>query len=178
MVVKFAGSLVLLLVATSVLAIAMANPNMPWPWWPGQAPYCWLPCDGSNITKKEIVVGGDQPRNSWRFGYNYSDWAMKNAPFYLNDILVFKYDEPVPGRFYNHSVYMLRDFPSYINCSLEGATLLGDVYAGDKDGFNLELKIRPFGMPYFLACGEKNGFHCNLGMMKFVVWPMFRPGFN
>ncbi|GFP87123.1 hypothetical protein PHJA_000856000 [Phtheirospermum japonicum] len=73
---------------------------------------------------------------------------------------------------------MLRDYPSYLNCSLEGATRLGDVYAGANEGFKLELKMRPFAQPYLLACGEKNGLHCNVGLMKFMVWPMWRPGSN
>lgn len=33
---------------------------------------------------KEFVVGGDQ---HWRFGYNYSDWALRNFPFIDDDIL-------------------------------------------------------------------------------------------
>lgn len=30
------------------------------------------------------IVGGSQ---GWRFGFNYTDWAFKNAPFYINDTL-------------------------------------------------------------------------------------------
>ncbi|KAJ4716365.1 Plastocyanin-like domain protein [Melia azedarach] len=37
------------------------------------------------------LVGGSEP---WHFGFNYSDWAFQNAPFYVNDVLVFKYDPP------------------------------------------------------------------------------------
>ena len=32
----------------------------------------------------KISVGGSE---NWRFGFNYSEWALKNGPFYLNDIL-------------------------------------------------------------------------------------------
>ena len=31
-----------------------------------------------------IVVGGAE---NWRFGYNYTDWALKNSPFYIHDTL-------------------------------------------------------------------------------------------
>lgn len=30
------------------------------------------------------IVGGS---NRWRFGFNYSAWALTNAPFYQNDTL-------------------------------------------------------------------------------------------
>ena len=33
---------------------------------------------------KTIVVGGSK---GWRFGFNYTDWALKNSPFYINDEL-------------------------------------------------------------------------------------------
>lgn len=33
---------------------------------------------------KTIVVGGT---NGWGFGFNYTDWAIKNSPFYINDKL-------------------------------------------------------------------------------------------
>ena len=31
-----------------------------------------------------IVVGGSE---HWHFGFNYTDWAIKAAPFYKNDTL-------------------------------------------------------------------------------------------
>jgi hypothetical protein len=33
---------------------------------------------------KTIVVGGSE---GWRFGFNYTDWALQNSPFYINDEL-------------------------------------------------------------------------------------------
>ena len=30
------------------------------------------------------VVGGSE---GWRFGFNYTDWALQNSPFYINDTL-------------------------------------------------------------------------------------------
>lgn len=35
-------------------------------------------------TSNKIIVGGDQ---KWQFGFNYTDWAMKNGPFFLNETL-------------------------------------------------------------------------------------------
>lgn len=31
-----------------------------------------------------FIVGDDK---HWVFGYNYTDWAIKNAPFHVNDTL-------------------------------------------------------------------------------------------
>lgn len=33
---------------------------------------------------RTIVVGGSE---GWRFGFNYTDWAIQNSPFYINDKL-------------------------------------------------------------------------------------------
>ena len=33
---------------------------------------------------KTTVVGGSE---GWRFGVNYTDWAIQNSPFYINDKL-------------------------------------------------------------------------------------------
>ena len=32
---------------------------------------------------KKIIVGG----TNWTFGFDYTNWASKNGPFYVNDIL-------------------------------------------------------------------------------------------
>lgn len=33
---------------------------------------------------KTVVVGGSQ---GWRFGFNYTDWTLKNGPYYIKDTL-------------------------------------------------------------------------------------------
>lgn len=33
---------------------------------------------------RTFVVGGSE---GWRFGFNYTDWALKTSPFYLHDKL-------------------------------------------------------------------------------------------
>ena len=44
------------------------------------------PCGNSNNTQtsKRIVVGDS---HHWTYGFNYSKWAIKHGPFYLNDTL-------------------------------------------------------------------------------------------
>ncbi|KAL2231577.1 UNVERIFIED_CONTAM: hypothetical protein Sindi_1752300 [Sesamum indicum] len=44
-------------------------------------------------SSRRIIVGGSE--QNWRFGFNYTDWAIKNAPFYLNDTLGNSLFEPV-----------------------------------------------------------------------------------
>ncbi|KMT00567.1 hypothetical protein BVRB_9g218650 [Beta vulgaris subsp. vulgaris] len=114
----------------------------------------------------KIVVGGT---NNWNFGFNYSDWALKNGPYYLNDVLVFKYNAPVNGT--GHSVYLLPDFWSYLKCDLTRAKQVATTTEGGGKGF--EFKLTKW-QPHYFACGEHNGIHCNLGMMKFFVMPIFR----
>ncbi|XXG70771.1 hypothetical protein AAC387_Pa07g0176 [Persea americana] len=115
-----------------------------------------------------IVVGGSQ---HWRFGFNYTNWAFQNSPFFQNDTLVFMYDPP-NGTTFPHSVYLLKDFRSFMTCNLKKATMVGNVVQGGGTGFNFVLKERK---PYYFACGERGGVHCNMGLMKFFVWPLKPP---
>ncbi|KAG9450833.1 hypothetical protein H6P81_010798 [Aristolochia fimbriata] len=116
----------------------------------------------------KIIVGGPQ---RWHFGFNYSEWACKNGPFYINDTLVFMYDPPSNTTF-PHSVYMMKDLKSYRTCNLKKAKLVGGVADGGRGGLEFVLKKRK--KPYFFACGERAGFHCSQGMMKFAVLPVPR----
>ncbi|KAL2892472.1 Protein YIF1A [Bienertia sinuspersici] len=107
----------------------------------------------TNVTRgsNKIVVGGS---NNWNFGFNY----------------MFKYNAPInttPG----HSVYLLPDFWSYLKCDLRRATRVASTTEGGGDGFQFKLTKW---QPHYFACGEHNGIHCNLGMMKFFVMPIFR----
>lgn len=38
----------------------------------------------SMVNAARFIVGDDK---HWTFGYNYTDWAVKNAPFHVNDTL-------------------------------------------------------------------------------------------
>ncbi|XP_058099964.1 uncharacterized protein LOC131244358 [Magnolia sinica] len=117
-----------------------------------------------NQAATKIVGGSD----NWRFGFNYSDWAHKNGPFYQNDTLVFKYDPPNSTTF-PHSVYLLENNTSYQACELKNATLVANQTQGGGTGFEFVLcEIKD----YYFACGERNGTHCSTGLMKFVVRPL------
>ncbi|WOG84654.1 hypothetical protein DCAR_0103838 [Daucus carota subsp. sativus] len=141
-----------------------------WPW--NRPPFNFTSGWRQNIPQcsGKIIVGGDQ---KWQFGFNYTDWAIKTGPFYLNDTLVFQYDPPSNHTF-PHSVYLLPDYQSFINCDLTSATELATVTQGGANGYELVLKNWK---PYYLACGERNGFHCSVGLMKFSVMPLIRYGY-
>ncbi|KAL3843937.1 hypothetical protein ACJIZ3_001340 [Penstemon smallii] len=172
MAVKCTPVLVLF-VAASMLGIAMANKN----WNSSTTAANWNFTNGPNFwgfwhknatqRSNRFVVGGSE---NWRFGYNYTEWAIKNGPFYLNDTLVFKYDPPNDTTF-PHSVYLLPNFWSFQNCDLKWAKKIGEVNQGSGEGFEFVLKRW---QPYYFACGERNGVHCKAGLMKFAVWPLIR----
>ncbi|KAI0495277.1 hypothetical protein KFK09_025427 [Dendrobium nobile] len=115
----------------------------------------------------KINVGG--PAN-WTFGFNYTDWALKTAPFHVNDTLVFKYDPP-NSTTHAHSVYLVKDLPKFLACDLKRAQLFGNVMQGGGEGFEFVLSKRK---TYYFVCGEKQGFHCSTGLMRFFVRPAKR----
>ncbi|PON71393.1 Cupredoxin [Trema orientale] len=115
---------------------------------------------------KTIVVGGSE---GWRFGFNYTNWAIQNTPFYINDKLVFKYDPPSNSSF-AYGVYLLENLGSYLSCNFTSAELLANSTQGVGDGFEVSLsQWRPY---YFASYGD-DGYHCDDGHMKFfaVPWP-------
>ncbi|CAI9768121.1 unnamed protein product [Fraxinus pennsylvanica] len=84
--------------------------------------------------------------------------------------IVFKFDPPNDTTF-PHSVYLLPNFWSFQNCDLRRAKKIAQETQGGGEGFEFVLKRW---QPYYFACGERNGFHCKTGMMKFAVSPFFR----
>ncbi|XP_031266605.1 uncharacterized protein LOC116125011 [Pistacia vera] len=122
--------------------------------------------DHKNGSRK-IVVGGQE---HWRFGYKYTSWALK-TPFCVDDVLVFKYDAPNATTF-PHSVYLLPDFVSFLDCDLSRATLVANTTQGGGDGF--EFVLKDWLRPYYFACGENKGLHCKDGNMKFAAVPLLR----
>ncbi|CAI9781890.1 unnamed protein product [Fraxinus pennsylvanica] len=114
--------------AISMFSIGMANKNFSADWngnWNHTAgwPYGHWNADQ---TSKRIIVGGSE---NWHFGFNYTDWAIRNGPFYLNDTLVFKFDPPNNTTF-PHSVYLLPNFWSFQNCDLRRAQKIAQVTQG------------------------------------------------
>ncbi|XP_023512234.1 uncharacterized protein LOC111777023 [Cucurbita pepo subsp. pepo] len=84
---------------------------------------------------------------------------------------IFKYDPPnstTPA----HSVYQLPNMRSFVNCDLGKAKMLANSTQGStENGFEFELKHQN---PYYFACGEANGFHCQTGSMKFTLTPILQ----
>lgn len=79
--VKYGRGIIVVVMATCMLGIATANKDA------GN----WNrtgagDCTHKNATQRSnrIVVGGSE---NWHFGFNYTDWAIKNGPFFLNDTL-------------------------------------------------------------------------------------------
>ncbi|KAJ4793739.1 Copper ion binding protein [Rhynchospora pubera] len=118
----------------------------------------------STVNAARFIVGDNQ---HWTFGYNYTDWAQKNAPFHVNDTLVFMYDPP-SNLTHPHSVYLMNNLKSYLSCNLKKSRMVGNVIQGAGSGFEFTLKRRK---PHYFACGERDGFHCTVGQMKFVITP-------
>lgn len=88
MATKFAHALTLFVLVASMLSMSMANKDWSFgsnsnysDWWSR------FRNRHQNKTEQEprkIIVGGSE---GWHFGFNYTDWAFKNGPFYLNDTL-------------------------------------------------------------------------------------------
>ncbi|KAI3440330.1 Phytocyanin domain-containing protein [Psidium guajava] len=108
---------------------------------------------------RTIVVGGSE---NWRYGYNYTDWALKNSPFFINDKLVFKYGPP-------HNVYLLPNLYSYVKCDFKGANLLAGPSNGAGNGF--EVVLNQYRLYYFASSSDKD---CSDGLMKFFAFPLPR----
>ncbi|XP_011083801.1 uncharacterized protein LOC105166225 [Sesamum indicum] len=114
-----------------------------------------------------VVVGGSE---GWRYGYNYTDWALKHGPFYINDTLVFKYGPPSKES-RPHSVYLLPNLYSYATCDFSNARLLSNLNEADGNAFSYVLNQW---RPQYLASGEGDGSDCKEGLMKFFAVPLPR----
>ncbi|CAL0327051.1 unnamed protein product [Lupinus luteus] len=113
---------------------------------------------------KTILVGDS---DGWRAGTNYTQWAIQNKPFHINDTLVFKYPQP-DNSTAPMSVYLLPNMWSYTTCEFKDAKLLGSTTEGVGEGFKVELKQRK---PYYFASAEGNSYDCIAGLTKFIVVP-------
>ncbi|XP_012072445.1 uncharacterized protein LOC105634226 [Jatropha curcas] len=165
---KYIQGFVIVLCA-SLLGVALANKD----WQYGYHNGPWGAKHGSpppnpKDTPQKILVGGSA---HWTFGFNYSVWAFKNGPFFVNDSLVFKYDPPSEKNVHPHSVYLLPDMWSFFTCNLTNAVKIANETEGAGEGFEFVLKKWK---PYYFACGASNGYHCNFGNMKFFVLPFPR----
>ncbi|KAL4381137.1 hypothetical protein AHAS_Ahas04G0103400 [Arachis hypogaea] len=87
---------------------------------------------------------------------------------------VFKYEAPNTTNPFQHIVYLFSNLWSFIKCDIKKAKRVAKATQGGGEGFKLVLNKW---QPYYFACGEKNCFHCNNDLMKFVVFPMIRWSF-
>ncbi|KAF7840867.1 plastocyanin-like domain protein [Senna tora] len=161
--------MILLITAASMVEVSMGNKDM-WNWGNYNLTDWWNQYQFNRTQTKpqNVVVGGSQ---NWQFGFNYTAWAIKNSPFYLNDTLVFKYAAPNATTF-PHSVYMFSNYKSFLNCDLTRAKMVANTTQGRGEGFKFLIKRW---QPHYFACGERNGIHCKNGLMKFAVLPAIRP---
>ncbi|XWS39984.1 hypothetical protein CRYUN_Cryun18bG0101300 [Craigia yunnanensis] len=130
------------------------------------------------------MLGVGLANKDWGFGrgshhpHNHTPMAPKKSLLVVHRIgilasttpIVFKYDPPSNTTF-PHSVYLLPNLKSFLNCDLRKAKKIANPTQGVGNGFELVLKRRK---PYYFACGERNGFHCKVGLMKFAVVPLLR----
>lgn len=85
----FTGSQRFMLVLTTVAALwgmSMASKDWGSGFNDNHTAWGWGPYHPSNQTEgpNKINVGGSE---NWHFGFNYTDWAFQNGPFYFNDTL-------------------------------------------------------------------------------------------
>ncbi|OAY29408.1 mavicyanin [Manihot esculenta] len=125
-------------------------------------------CTSTPRSPRRITVGGSA---RWTFGFNYSTWAFNRNPFYVNDTLVFNYEPPSEKNIHPHSVYLLPDLESFVNCNLTNGVKIANETQGTGKGFRFVLKKWK---PYYFSCGASDGYHCRFGGMKFFVLPLRR----
>ena len=71
----------LLVICASMLGASVANKNWQYGW---NTP---IPKHGykrPTNSPRKILVGGSA---NWTFGFDYTNWALKHGPFYVNDTL-------------------------------------------------------------------------------------------
>ncbi|VVB14245.1 unnamed protein product [Arabis nemorensis] len=99
----------------------------------------------------------------WKKGFKYQEWVAKNSPFYINDVLVFKYNSNNK----ENNVYLLQDLRSYVRCDVKkGKKLVAR--GGSSGGFQLLLQRT---QTYYFASGDG----CNHTKMQFALNPWPRP---
>lgn len=80
--------------------------------------------------------------------------------------------DPPKGATFPHSVCLLKNHNSFKACDLKGAKMVANTMQGSGKGFGIVLRQRKH---YYFACGERGGFHCSAGLMKFFVRPLMPP---
>ncbi|OAO98607.1 hypothetical protein AXX17_AT4G39240 [Arabidopsis thaliana] len=113
----------------------------------------------------------------WKNGYGYTEWTAKHAPFYVNDVLVFTYnnnDQTQSKTKHHHDkkkndVYLLPDMKSFKRCNVARGKKL--VARGGSSSRGFKLLLRKVHTYYFVS-GDHNDCNHN---MKFSVHPIPHP---
>ncbi|VYS64858.1 unnamed protein product [Arabidopsis thaliana] len=113
----------------------------------------------------------------WKNGYGYTEWTAKHAPFYVNDVLVFTYnnnDQTQSKTKHHHNkkkndAYLLPDMKSFKRCDVARGKKLVARGGSSSRGFRLLLrKVQT----YYFVSGDQNDCNHN---MKFSVHPIPHP---
>ncbi|CAN8327366.1 unnamed protein product [Cochlearia groenlandica] len=100
----------------------------------------------------------------WKSGFDYAEWATKHAPFYTNDVVVFKYTQSKTKHNNNNkdNVYLLPDSMSYKRSDISRGKKLATRGRSSR-GFKLLLRRT---QTYYFVNGDRNGCNHN---MKFSL---------
>ncbi|CAE6160787.1 unnamed protein product [Arabidopsis arenosa] len=109
-------------------------------------------------------------------GSTHNQWSSKHAPFYVNDVLVFKYNnnDQTQSKTKHHNkkkndVYLLPDMKSFKRCDVARGKKLVARGGSSSRGFKLLLrKVQT----YYFASGDHIGCNHN---MKFSIHPIPHP---
>ncbi|CAE6159997.1 unnamed protein product [Arabidopsis arenosa] len=131
---------------------------------------------GSTHNHTALSVGRKIAVTVWKNGYGYTEWTAKHAPFYVNDVLVFTYNnnDQTQSKTKHHNkkkndVYLLPDMKSFKRCDVARGKKLAARGGSSLRGFKLLLrKVQT----YYFASGDHNGCNHN---MKFSVHPILHP---
>ncbi|CAA7013491.1 unnamed protein product [Microthlaspi erraticum] len=106
--------------------------------------------------------------NVWQSGFDYKEWAIKHAPFYVNDVVAFKFNNGQKTNKNKTDVYLLPDMRSYKLCDVSGGRKLvpknREAWSINTGGFTFLLRRRQI---YYFVSGDRTG--CN-HKMKFALF--------
>lgn len=84
---------------------------------------------------------------------------------------MFKYNVPSENNTHPHNVYLLPNMRSFLSCNISKGVKIANESQGAGEGFEFVLNKWK---PYYFVCGATDGYHCNVGGMKFFVLPLLR----
>ncbi|GKV04696.1 hypothetical protein SLEP1_g16816 [Rubroshorea leprosula] len=110
-----------------------------------------------------VTFGGPQ---HWRYGFNYTDWAIKNSPFYIQDTLGLAL---ICSSMNTVQCLLAAESVQIYDLRLQSSGLLANPTQGKGEGFAVVINQE---RPCYVASGE--GDDSENGMMKFFIAPVPR----